>query len=542
MTSRRAVLYARYSTANQNDKSVGDQLHECRLYAERNGYIVIGEYSDAAKSGGSILGRDGLLDLLAAAGRKEFDAVIVEALDRMSRDMQDLAGIHKRFRFAGIDLVAVHEGKANTVMVGLRGLVGQLFREDGVEKVKRGMSGVLRSGRSPGGKAYGYKPVPGRPGELAIDPAEAEVVVRIYSRYAAGATPRDIAGELNRDGIAPPRGARWNASTINGSHERGYGILTNPIYDGRIVWNRVTMVRDPDTGKRVSRPNPQKDWQSVDAPQYRIVPAELWASVTARKPQKRSVQPAIRNKRLLSGLLRCGHCGAGMTLYDRFRNRQRIICSQARESGTCESRRRVFLDVIEATVVSGLREQLSAPDVLAEYLRGFREERRAAADAATRNRTKVERQLSVAVAAIDRLVAAVADGVMTGDEARPKLSVLRAERADLETQLAKAQEDCSVIELHPEAVATYRRDLENLSAALADGGTDPELRKSFLALVERVIVTVGEPYQPPTVEIIGRLAALLGKDIAPNGPARGRRNVGVALVAGEGLEPPTRGL
>jgi site-specific DNA recombinase len=65
---------------------------------------------------------------------------------------------------------------------------------------------------------------------------------------------RDIAHDLNRESVRPPRGRRWNASTINGNAQRGAGLIFNELYAGRIVWNKVRMVKDPDTGKRLSRP------------------------------------------------------------------------------------------------------------------------------------------------------------------------------------------------------------------------------------------------------------------------------------------------
>jgi hypothetical protein len=71
---------------------------------------------------------------------------------------------------------------------------------------------------------------------------------------------------LNQQHIRAPRGSRWNASTINGNSQRGAGIIFNELYAGRIVWNKVRMVKDPDTGKRVSRPNPPGEWQSIDTP------------------------------------------------------------------------------------------------------------------------------------------------------------------------------------------------------------------------------------------------------------------------------------
>src|SRR5262249_62407143 len=94
---------------------------------------------------------------------------------------------------------------------------------------------------------------------------------------------RQIAGDLNRDGIAPPRGKRWNASTINGSNQRGTGIIRNELYAGRLVWNKVRMVKDPDTGKRVSRPNPPDQWQIVAVPDLAIAPADLFEAAQRRK-------------------------------------------------------------------------------------------------------------------------------------------------------------------------------------------------------------------------------------------------------------------
>src|SRR5262249_15051845 len=155
----------------------------------------------------------------------------------------------------------------------LRGLVGQLYREDTANKVRRGQSGRVRAGLAGGGITYGYKEGPGERGRRVICQTEAEGVRRGFTQYVAGRTPRQIAHDLNRDKIAPPRGSRWNASTINGSNQRGTGFLNCELYVGRLVWNKVRMVKDPDTGKRLSRPNPRDAWQTVPVPDLAIVPA-----------------------------------------------------------------------------------------------------------------------------------------------------------------------------------------------------------------------------------------------------------------------------
>lgn len=154
MTAR-AAIYARFSTELQRDQSIRDQVALCQTHAERLGISVVATYHDSARSGASVFGRDGLVQMMDHARKNRFDVLIVEALDRLSRDMEDLAGIHKRLTFLGIEIRPVHDGTADTVLVGIRGLVGQMQREDGAKKVRRGMAGVLRDGRHPGGRGSG---------------------------------------------------------------------------------------------------------------------------------------------------------------------------------------------------------------------------------------------------------------------------------------------------------------------------------------------------------------------------------------------------
>ena len=103
LPTKRAVIYARFSTDLQNERSIEDQVLLCRRYAVHEDMDIVEVYQDRARSGGSIMGRDGLLRLLDRARDRAFDVVIVEALDRLSRDMEDLAGIHKRLSFFGIE-------------------------------------------------------------------------------------------------------------------------------------------------------------------------------------------------------------------------------------------------------------------------------------------------------------------------------------------------------------------------------------------------------------------------------------------------------
>ncbi|MER8405687.1 recombinase family protein [Mesorhizobium sp. M1307] len=540
----RAAIYARFSTDLQNERSIDDQLTLCRTYAEREGLNVVATFDDRARSGGSVMGRDGLLHLMDKAREHEFDVLVVEALDRLSRDMEDLAGIHKRLSFLGIEIRAVHEGVVNTVLVGLRGLVGQLYREDNAHKVRRGQAGRVNKGLHAGGLTYGYSYLLGDPGKRLIAEDEAEVVRRVFREYVDGRTPRDIAYNLNKDGIPPPRGRVWNASTINGNAQRGTGVLQNELYAGRLIWNKVRMVKDPDTGKRISRPNPRGEWQTVEVPDLAIISPELFEAARARKKARAVTHPSHqrRPRHMLSGLLRCGACGAGMSSNGKDKSRRiRIRCSAATENGTCPDPKTFYLDTVENAVLNGLTAEMRHPDVIAQYVQTYHEERRRLAAETDAKRTRLERRLGELSREIDRLVNAIAKG--HGDPAvlGPQSTALNEERKCIVAELDNVPAPTDVIALHPAVLARYEEQLNQLQTGLAEGvvAGDSETAEAMRDLIETVTV-----FRDPSriggieVEIAGRLTALLGEDAFPNGV----KGMWGKVVAGEGLEPPTPGL
>lgn len=506
---RRAAIYARYSTALQSDRSVDDQIDLCRTFAEAQGLAVAGTYADRARSGTTTIGRDGLSSLVQDARAGAFEVIVVEALDRLSRDQEDLAGLHKRLTFAGVEIIAVHDGKADALQVGIRGLVSSLWIADLKTKIRRGMSGRVKDGHHAGGRAYGYRPTPGDPGRPQICEPEAATVRRIFADYLAGRSPRDIAGALNAEGVPAPRGDRWAAATINGNTKRGHGILQNPLYAGRVVWNRVRMVRDPDTGRRVSRPNPPELWQTADAPELAIIDPATWEAAQAHKAGRAHsahAAPVRKRKRLLTGLLRCGKCGGGMSTHDTWGDAVRVRCTTERESGACDNRRRYRLDKIEAVVIDGVARRLSDPKALAEYIDGFQAERRAE----TQARARLEKEAAAARGKIERMARMLVEGRVPEDFFDVEMPKARAALAALEARLAAAPSP-HVVSLHPTAVASYRRALAGLGPILRhlDPDRDRELIEAFRALIDRVVIHDRDD-GGVEAEVIGRLGPLVG--------------------------------
>jgi site-specific DNA recombinase len=260
----RAAIYARYSTDLQSASSIEDQIRLCRERVEKENGAIVEVYSDYAISGSSVRNRPGMRALLEEAKLGKFDHVIAEALDRVSRDQEDIAAIYKRLRHSDIRLLTLAEGEISELHVGLKGTMNALFLKDLALKIRRGQRGRVEAGRIPGGSSYGYRIVRQlrtdgsvSTGERQIDPPQAAIVQRIFNEYADGMTPRQIAARLNREGAPSPRGGQWNASTINGNRRRRIGILNNELYLGRILYNRQRFLKDPETGKRIARPNPR---------------------------------------------------------------------------------------------------------------------------------------------------------------------------------------------------------------------------------------------------------------------------------------------
>ncbi len=465
-----------------------------------------------------MFGRPGLSHLMQEAEKGTFDVLISESPDRVSRDIADLAHIHKTLKFRNVEMNCVNGGVMDTMQIGMYGVVGQMQREEGAKKVKRGMVGVVRSGRSAGGKAYGYEPVPGKPGELRIVPEEARIIVRIFKQYAGGTSPRTIAGALNDEAITPPRGQKWNASTINGNGTRGYGILRNPIYDGRMIWNRVRMVKDPSTGRRVSRANDASEYETIDVPHLRIVDDWLFQKVQERKAatsgDHKMMQP--RSKRLLSGILRCGACGGGMVIVGPDRGGNRIQCSTFRESGTCDNRRRFYIERIEEQVIDSLRMAFADTSVIEAYVKAYEEELKRQRGDAFRSRSSAQKALNEAKDGIRKIVERIAKGLIEDDEAAPLLAQLREDRNKHQAILDSVEEPANVIELQPKALVRFKENIESLAKVLrsSDGSVPSELGETFRQLVAAVVVeptAAGEAY---SVSLKAYLSSLMSSELS----------------------------
>jgi site-specific DNA recombinase len=523
----KVAVYARYSSENQREASIADQFRICRAYAEKQGWHIVEEYSDQAISGASLL-RPGIQALITDALRGRFDIVLAEAMDRLSRDQEDIAGLFKRLAFSNIKMVTLSEGDVTHLHVGLKGTMNALFLKDLADKVRRGLRGRVEDGKSGGGNSYGYDVVKsldsrGEPfrGDRTINRAEAEVVRHIFREYAAGASPKQIATALNREAVPGPAGREWGFTTVYGSPKRGNGILNNEMYIGRIVWNRQRFVKDPDTGKRVSRLNPRTDWVIREVPELRIVEQNLWDAVKARQRmvkqnaetgEQNGIWERRRARYLLSGLTRCGVCGGGFSMI----SASHVGCSTARNKGTCSNRMAIKRVALEERVLGALKNKLMDPALFREFCNEFTREM---------NRLRIEGRASLEAARseverIDRELDTLLNLILKGGAAErinAKMVQLEARKGELERALAEAEEPPPL--LHPEMASFYREQVAALHLALSIGGDQDraEAAQRLRSLVSKIVLTPEDGKL--AIDVHGDLAGILGIAHAKAPPA-----------------------
>ena len=379
--------------------------------------------------------------------------------------------------------------------------------------------------------------------EREIEPAEASIVERIFRDFVAGVAPKAIAKRLNRDGIAGPFGGSWSPSTIHGNPKRGTGILNNELYIGRTVWNRLRYVKNPDTGKRISRLNPTADWIAKETPSLRIVNDELWAAAKARQSATHrtithggNIGFARRPHFLFSGLSKCGVCGAGFIMA----GRNRLACFGARDKGTCDNHLTIRRDEVEAPVLKALEEKLLNQELFGEFCEEFTREMNRLRGEHRATLVAGERELARLEARRKKLVESIMEGV-PGSEVKDELIAIATRREELQRQHSAINEPKML--LHPEMAAIYRAKVTELGRALQEPESRSEATEARRGLVDAIVLTPDQAGEALQIELRGNLAAMLGATVqTKRSPESDDLSLQVSLVAGAGFEPATFGL
>ncbi len=337
------AIYARYSSELQNPRSCDDQITELRQVLERRG----GRFDDGlvfrdTEVSGGVWQRSGLQALLRAVESGRIQRIFVEDLSRLSRDKEDAARIEKLFAFSGVSVVtldgAVYDGSAGSSLAYTFLSAGNAqYLKDLGAKTRRGLRGAHRDGKSTGGRCFGFR---ARGGKIEVNEDEAAIVRRMFGMYLGGDGYATIAQKLTGQGIAAPRSKRragggWVHTCVR-------EMLRNPKYIGEFSFGRRKWQRHPTSRKRVARVNDDVDVLREERPDLAIVDRPTWDAVQVRLDEharnyKARAIPHQKTGYLLTGLLKCGCCGALMQISGGSPHRY-YRCVSNRKRGDCSNR------------------------------------------------------------------------------------------------------------------------------------------------------------------------------------------------------------
>ena len=313
---RIGVIYARYSSHNQKEESIEQQIEECMAFAALNHIKIIQVYSDKALSGKTDK-RPQFQKMMRDAEKRQFTVVVAYKSNRIARNMLNALSYEDKLGRFGIDTLYAKEEFGNTAAgrFALRTMmnVNQFYSENMAEDIKRGMKDNAENCKVNGVIPLGY--VKGPDGRYAIEPAEAATVREIYQRVLQGESFVDIANDLNARGITTKRKGLWNKNSF-------HRLLANDNYIG--VYRHSGYINE----------------QGIPP----ILEKEVFYAMQRHLETKKNPKGRHRenNEYLLTGKLHCGYCKsfmAGISGTSRTGDRHYYYtCNHHRTGGSCKKR------------------------------------------------------------------------------------------------------------------------------------------------------------------------------------------------------------
>lgn len=317
----KVYIYTRVSTAMQIDGySLDAQKARMKAFADYNDYEIVGEYEDAGKSGKSIEGRFEFNRMMEdiKSGKDGVAFVLVFKLSRFGRNAADVLSTLQVMQDFGVNLICVEDGidsskDAGKLMISVLSAVAEIERENIRVQTMEGRIQKAREGKWNGGFApYGYQLVDGK---LEINEEEAPAIRTIFDQYVhTDIGSNGIAKYLENHGIHKIQ--RQNGKNPLFDSHLIRLILKNPVYCGKIAYGRRKTEKVHGTRNDYHLVE-QDNYILVDGLHEPIVTEEVWQAAQVKLlAQAKKYEHVNRGKdertHLLSGIVKCPICGAGM--------------------------------------------------------------------------------------------------------------------------------------------------------------------------------------------------------------------------------------
>lgn len=410
------VIYARYSSANQREESIEQQIAECRSFAETNGITVTEIYADAAQTGRNEK-RTAYQKLLRDAKKGTFRYILAYKSSRIARNMFNALQFENEMERRGIEVLYAKEEFGNNAAgrFALRTMmnVNQFYSENMGEDVKRALDDNARQCKMNSVPPYGYRK--GEDGRFALDEETAPIAREIFERVAAGEEYASIIRDLNHRGLRTRQGNEWKRTSFS-------GILPNERYTGVYLYGDV----------RIENGMPA------------IIGKELFDEVQRVMKERGKVKGRHNpnSEYLLTGKIYCGICGDHMmgvsgTSHDGTTHHYYACAGQWNKKGC--NKKAVRRDWIEGLTASVVKEYIMTDDMIRWITDQVMEYQKKNEEASERK--LLEEQLRSTEQSIGNMVKAIEMGIIT-ESTKARLDELETCKANLKHQLAvlKSQE------------------------------------------------------------------------------------------------------
>ena len=486
------VLYARVSSERQVEKdlSITAQLKALRKYARDRAWTIHREFVDEAESARSA-NRPSFKEMIAHAkqNQRAFDAILVWKLSRFARNREDSIIYKSLLRKHGVSVISINEqvdeSPAGKLLEGVIEVIDEFYSTNLAQDTIRGMKENAARGFYNGGTMpVGYRASKVRVGavektKLVPDEVYGPLVQRIFKLCVDGLGAKEIVKTLNGEGLETQRGKPWNKNKV-------YYILKNEVYTGTLIWNSKEKSRGP------TRPKGSDDVVRIRGNHPALIDQKTFDQVQrllqARAPKVRNPR-TINSGYILSGMVKCGKCGAAMIgcaakssryFYYGCRNHSRV------GKHVCDAKL-VSKPRLESFVLDRIKDNILTEENLRELVRLVNEEIRTTKQVSGEQMSVIDGQIEELNGRLDRLHDALETGKLDLDHLAPRIKALRARIDVLEAKRGELRQRQQEPELELLSPAETQRHVVDLKSFL--GSESVLKKKTFLrTFIKRIDV------------------------------------------------------
>lgn len=476
------VIYARYSTDNQNPDTIEVQVQKCGQWASDNGHSVIDIFADEGVSGMKA-DRPKYKEMMKSLLTGKVQAVIIYDQSRMFRDMVEWFLFRRECEKLNVKVISVtqpHVGgdlndPATFATEGIMALVNQMHVLTTRQKVIEKMEFMARQGIWCGGTpCLGYdvkKEKSQKYGRLVINDVESEIVKLIFNRFTAGHSYKEIILELEAMGAKTKAGRSFGTNSL-------YSILTNEKYIGIYTYNKSKRSKN---GTRNAHAQADDRNIRVENAVPVLIEMEVWnLAQEIIKGRKQSGRPAKNYDYMLLGRIFCGHCGMAMTGESGFNRRYfYYACSGKKRLKNCEQKS-MPAEKVEEIVAGAVLDTFRSQEETEKILQHIKAAKEAMETGLPKQIELYSNRLKPLTNKINSLVEVIAEGGAS-PAVLEKLRSYENEKAEILYQLDKLHE---LLNVNKDDINEYRKIFASLACLDVH---NKKHRKKLCSIPQKVI-------------------------------------------------------